>query len=150
MSGGGEMPLRKRKHSRYVTVQYLVVKHLLTEEPVGFVGNLSAGGVMLYTREPFPSRNGEIHPLVLVVPEADKEAHIYMPVRRIWCQKSSLPGLYAAGFKLEGLSEQGRREIIATIARFACETEEPEDSPMASHAAFAHATRDAMKSGIPA
>lgn len=117
----GGISVHKRRHSRYTTVRYFIVRHLVTNEVIGFIGNLSPGGLMLYTREPFPSRNGEVHPLVMVIPESDGEAHVFLPARQVWSQERSPDGLYIAGFQIDELSDPGRRAILSAIARYSNE-----------------------------
>ncbi|MCO7613102.1 PilZ domain-containing protein [Pseudomonas chlororaphis] len=84
---------------RHQLPSYLRVFNRFTDKPVGFLGNISADGLMLIS--PLPMLIGAAFELRVKVPGGDGQLQfIDFSAWCLWCHEDLTPGQYDSGFSL--------------------------------------------------
>lgn len=85
----------ERHHLPY----YLKVFNAFTDKPIGYLGNVSADGLMLISQ--LPVLVGGCFDLRLKIPGCDGFRHIDFTATCLWCQEDVTPGSFDSGFTLQ-------------------------------------------------
>ncbi|MFF7707119.1 PilZ domain-containing protein [Pseudomonas sp. NPDC007930] len=89
----------ERRIERHQLPYYLKVYNRYTDQPIGYLGNVSEAGLMLISQ--LPLLVGPDFELQLKVPEADGSVQlINLTASCLWCQEDATPGHYDSGFML--------------------------------------------------
>ena len=109
----------RRKLPRVPLIHHFRVNDLVTNEHVGYLGNLTVQGAMLFAEKPLAEGSERILPLSLIVPRMHGEQSVYLGSRCVWCRPDARTGLYAAGLQLQDIGEYTRRRIRSLFREFA-------------------------------
>ena len=91
--------LHERHIERHQLPYYLKVFNRFTDQPIGYLGNVSEDGLMLISQ--LPMLIGPDFELQLKVPGRDGELHlINLTASCLWCHEEQTPGHYDSGFML--------------------------------------------------
>ncbi|MBV7563747.1 PilZ domain-containing protein [Pseudomonas sp. sia0905] len=88
-----------RHIERHQLPYYLKVFNAFTDKPVGYLGNVSADGLMLISQ--LPVLVGGCFDLRLKIPGCDGFRHIDFTATCLWCQEDVTPGSFDSGFTLQ-------------------------------------------------
>ncbi len=89
----------ERHIERHQLPVYLTVFNRLTDQAIGYLGNVSADGLMLISL--LPVLVGPVYELQLKVPLPDGDLQcINMTASCLWCREDQTPGHYDSGFTL--------------------------------------------------
>jgi len=90
----------QRRIQRHQLPYYLNVFNRFTEKPLGFIGNLSEGGLMLIS--PYPMMLGVRFDMRLKIPaQAGQQLrHVDFSAFSLWSSEDVTPGSYDTGFSL--------------------------------------------------
>jgi len=106
---------KPRKHRRVQLTRYFEVSNAYTNQRVGFLGDISSGGLMLYADRPVEAGPGDFITLSLKLPGLGKDGVMSVLARKIWAVQDWLTSLHVAGFELEGVTRQDRHELEDAI-----------------------------------
>lgn len=102
----------QRRIQRHQLPYYLNVFNRYTDRPLGFIGNLSEGGLMLISR--YPMMLAQRFEMRLKVPGQDSKIHyVDFSVMSLWSREDVTPGSYDTGFALITPSPEIRDMIDA-------------------------------------
>ncbi len=100
---------QRRAQRKRVTATSVVVD-VITGEPFGELGNLSATGMLLIS--PRAPRSEAIYQLRLPLPAAGKERQqIEVGVQEQWHEPAATPGRVWAGFRIVAIDEESARRL---------------------------------------
>jgi hypothetical protein len=119
-SANGSCVMQKqRRSSRKPLLYHLRVLNRKSGRTVGYLGNITTEGIMLFSEKPIRSRPDRPIPLRIIEPE-EREAGrgITLDARRVWGRKDPTPGLYATGLEIEKISSGNRHRIEALITNW--------------------------------
>ncbi len=89
----------QRRIQRQQLPYYLNVFNRFTDRPLGFIGNLSEGGLMLIS--PYPMMLGVRFEMRLKIPgKAGQLRHVDFSALSLWSHEDVTPGSYDTGFSL--------------------------------------------------
>ena len=87
----------------------LQVRNGITGDPLGIVGNLSDGGMMLITRQQLQAEG--ILQLVIEAPPGADGGEIPIGAKILWCTPANSPDEYWAGLEAIDISAAGRAAL---------------------------------------
>ncbi|TBU89709.1 PilZ domain-containing protein [Phytopseudomonas dryadis] len=87
-----------RHIERHQLPYYLNVFNLITDKPMGHLGNVSLDGLMLISQ--LPMLVGGCFDMRLKIPGADAVRHIDFTATCLWCREDVTPGSFDSGFSL--------------------------------------------------
>ena len=88
-----------RHIERHQLPYYLKAFNAFTDKPIGYLGNVSADGLMLISQ--LPVLVGGCFDLRLKIPGCDGFRHIDFTATCLWCQEDVTPGSFDSGFTLQ-------------------------------------------------
>jgi len=109
---------RKRRGKRIPLRRFFRVDSLLTGEQVGYLGNITSKGLLLYADRPVVQDRARLLPLRLALPGTGDKSAVCLTARTAWIGRDERTGLHTAGFALEGVSEKTRDRLLAFIQEF--------------------------------
>lgn len=114
MAGNEDSRRLVRRHLLY----YLQIIDLNRDEPIGRLGDINTGGVLILTDREFPAE--KVIPVGIVLPEALDMNHkrVEMAVRTRWCRPDMPKGHFAIGCSIEeidGVNKELIPELIEKI-----------------------------------
>src|SRR3546814_1966189 len=90
----------QRRIQRHQLPYYLNVFNRFTEKPLGFIGNLSEGGLMLIS--PYPMMLGVRFEMRLKIPgQSGQLRQVDFSAFSLWSSEDVTPGSYDTGFRSE-------------------------------------------------
>jgi len=106
----------QRRIQRHQLPYYLNVFNRFTEKPLGFIGNLSEGGLMLIS--PYPMMLGVRFEMRLKIPgQSGQLRQVDFSAFSLWSSEDVTPGSYDTGFSL--IDPPGDiREMIAALHHY--------------------------------
>ena len=113
----------RRQHDRKSLIHHLCVRDKVTGEIIGFLDNISRGGIMLLSEDQMPvTDNNEIAVGLVLPSDQPRQGSIAVAVKQVWNDRDDKADLYASGLKFvdapaltldkidELLNELGSRE----------------------------------------
>lgn len=95
----------ERRIERHQLPSFLKVFNRFTDQPVGFLGNLSADGLMLISQ--LPMLVGAVFELRVKIPAGDGQVQLVdFSARCLWCHEDLTPRHYDSGFSLQRSSPE--------------------------------------------
>lgn len=108
--------LNQRRIQRHQLPYYLSVFNRHTGKPLGFIGNISEGGLMLIS--PYPMMLDACFEMRLKIPGQDGQMrHIDFSARCLWSREDVTPGSFDSGFVLLNPSSE-IRDMIAALNHY--------------------------------
>ncbi|MCW3149941.1 PilZ domain-containing protein [Stutzerimonas stutzeri] len=106
----------QRRIQRHQLPYYLNVFNRYTDKPLGFIGNLSEGGLMLISR--YPMMLEERFEMRLKIPRHDGQLRfVDFSAKSLWSREDVTPGSYDTGFAL--ITPPGDiQEMIAALHHY--------------------------------
>ncbi len=102
----------QRRIQRHQLPYYLNVFNRYTDRPLGFIGNLSEGGLMLIS--PYPMMLAQQFEMRLKIPgQNGRVCHVDFSAMSLWSREDVTPGSYDTGFALLEPSLEIREMIDA-------------------------------------
>ena len=96
----------KRNFDRKQLYYYLKVNHDQTNTLAGYLGDISAEGLMLFSKESFePDKVFNFR--VNLHKEFDMDENLVFDARSLWCEKDANPEYFIIGFKFVDLDQTG-------------------------------------------
>ena len=124
----------QRRIQRHQLPYYLNVFNRLTGRPLGFIGNLSEGGLMLIS--PYPMLLAARFEMRLKIPaQAGQQHHVDFSALSLWSREDVTPGSFDTGFSLID-PPADIREMIAALQHYFSFQPLPH-APLAAHPAAA-------------
>lgn len=102
------MGAESRRMPRRVVTGLIEVVDVMTEEPIGHLGNLSVGGMLLIARVPLVE--DALYQLRFSLPGNEGQA-IEVGAHLLWRDDASAPGQSWAGLRFLGLAPQVTRSL---------------------------------------
>lgn len=106
-----------RKIDRRQLVYYLKVYDTASGDFVGYLGDISFDGLMLF--RPDSVEPDRLFNLTLrLTAEMDLHRDLQFEARSIWCDRDANPDYHAVGFKFSGLSQDDQDTVSHLVEKF--------------------------------
>ena len=106
--------IENRRSPRKSVQQGIEVKDALTGQPIGYLGNLSADGLLLITNRQM--QDNALFQLGFELPNAQGVPHRFeIGVHEQWSEPANIPGQYWAGFRIIDISPEDRTALAAWV-----------------------------------
>lgn len=109
------MSAEERRSPRIPVREHLPVTDLMTDAPIGRVGNISDSGLMLISEESLP----EEALFQLRVPLGEAGPLLDLGAQAMWVEAARTPGSWWTGFRIIDISEADQQRLdrwLATLA----------------------------------
>ncbi len=105
---------RRRAERKRPTVPLQVID-VMTDEPIGRVGDLSAEGMLLISERPI--RDDALYQFCFHLPDANGTLHpIEVGVHQAWSGKSNTDGRWWIGFRIIDIGSDEHRRLVKWVA----------------------------------
>lgn len=108
------MGAESRRMPRRTVTGLIEVVDVMTEEPIGHLGNLSVGGMLLIASVPLVE--DALYQLRFSLPDGDAQ-HLEVGAHVLWRDDASAPGQSWAGLRFLGLAPQATRGLREWVGR---------------------------------
>lgn len=119
MSDSGNMTSNEdsRKLVRRHLLYYLQIIDRDSEGPIGRLGDINAGGVLILTDREFPAE--KVLNIAIMIPASLGMSHksIEIAVRTRWCRPDSPKGHFAVGCSIEEIDQANTKRIPELIEK---------------------------------
>jgi c-di-GMP-binding flagellar brake protein YcgR len=106
--------VEKRKLSRKIANDRLVIKDQISGSKVGTVVNISAAGFMLLSEKAI--KTGNIYQFDLLMPQlVEQHSQISFGAEALWCSEAAQAGSYWTGFQIIDISSRDEAIISKLI-----------------------------------
>ena len=113
----------RRTADRTPLVYHLVVRNSKTGKLVGFLGNLTAEGALLFSQKPVRGGRKSSLTLEIMAPAGDNgRSGIPVDADKVWSARDARSQLYASGFQFREVSERTRQRIKELISSIGAAT----------------------------
>lgn len=90
----------RRQHDRKALIHHLCVRDKVTGEIIGFLDNISRGGIMLLSEDNVSVMdNGETAVDLVLPADQPERGSIPVAVKKVWNERDEKAELYASGMK---------------------------------------------------
>jgi hypothetical protein len=113
---------RQRHLERRETLAYWPAEAVENGEAVGLVTNLNEAGIQIHSAHGFLKGQKLAIRITVDVAQAGTD-HISLSVENVWSSRSSVAGLYHAGFRIIDISDSARLSVRALIEAFSYTSE---------------------------
>ncbi len=102
----------RREHQRKALIHHLCVKDQESGEIIGFLDNISRGGLMLLSQAPITFNGDGVRTVNLVLPSDQPwQGEISLAVHNVWSEKDEDAKLYATGMRFVNAPSPLLRQI---------------------------------------
>ena len=108
------MGAESRRMPRRTVTGLIEVVDTMTEEPIGHLGNLSVGGMLLIASKPVVE--DALYQFRFILPDGDGQP-LEVGAHVLWRDDASAPGQSWAGLRFLGLAPQATRSLREWIGR---------------------------------
>jgi hypothetical protein len=109
----------RRKKERIPLIYHLAVRDRESQEVLGYLGNITTDGLLLFTKAQVEAGTDDVHACELTIPAgSNSNRRISFDARCMWCKKDLHPDLYAAGFRIEHIEPLDVAVIESAIRQF--------------------------------
>ena len=102
------MGAESRRMPRRTVAGLTEVVDAMTEEPIGHIGNVSVGGMLLIASAQL--KEDALYQVRFILPDGDGHA-LEAGIHVLWCDDASAPGQAWAGLRFLGMSAQDTRSL---------------------------------------
>lgn len=107
--------IENRRSRRRPTQQGIDVTNVLTGEPLGQVGNLSADGMLLVANHQMA--DGALYQVEFELPGATPPRRLAVGLYEQWSEAASTPGQFWAGFRIIDIAPDDRVALGAWVEK---------------------------------
>ena len=108
-----------RIEPRIPLIHHMRVTNRDSGESIGFLGNITMKGVLLFSEHSLQAQEGQTVPLCVLLPGPVMGAtEICFDAKCVWCKDDSAHGLFAAGYQIAEITGENKELIAAAIVRF--------------------------------
>ncbi len=124
------MSEQRRRQERHALIHHLPVRNRKTRELLGYLGNLTTEGMLLYSNTPVSTTTQSLVPCSIMLPEEiDGNDHVVFQAKPVWSRLDDHRRLYSTGMHIRRIRQKDIRLIRATIERY--RSRSGSDSPAA-------------------
>lgn len=113
------MSEQRRRLERHALIYHLPVRNRKTRELLGYLGNLTTEGLLLYGNTPLSTTTQTLTPCTITLPaEIDGSDHVVFQAKPVWSRLDDHRRLYSTGMHIRRIRQKDIRLIRATIERY--------------------------------
>jgi hypothetical protein len=110
----------KRNLVRKSLIYHLQVMNTKTRRLVGYVGNITREGLLLFSPEPIPGAEQATLPLALICPQPiEGIRRVVFRGRKVWSAPDAHLGMHANGFHIERINVRNLKLLQTLIEQYA-------------------------------